>query len=168
MKSDKWLARLLIDLRQFRAPSFERAAEFLESDAALKRLFVHLRASTIRGPVRAWSTFQKWWTASGQERFPKTASDFVRYLTMRAEEPCGPTVITTAIAALKCYEEAAGLEKVDRMSEDPWLQKQVRGLTAELQSGRPVSKQAPKLLLGPWVAIKDAVFDEATPVTLRC
>ena len=104
----------------------------------------------------------------GKKVFPKKASDFVRYLEMRAEEPCGPTVITAANAALKFYEEAAGLEKVDRMSDDPWLQKQVRGLKAELQSGSPVSKQAPRPPVGVLVAMEDAVFDEAAPVTLRC
>ena len=163
-----WLQRLIEILREAGAYSVTMAEGQLNPTAALERLFTNDRASTLGARVRAWMTFAKWWIASGWCGFPDRANDFVRYLEIRAAEPCGATVINSATAALRFMEAAAAIPLGSRTGRDVWLIKQAEGLTAELRKGQAPSRQEPRPPISVLVALENLLMDRSVPPTLRC
>ena len=103
-----------------------------------------LRSTTLRKRVRDARSLVRFLERSHGIAWPRTAEDLLDYILVRAEEPCGKSVLNSLTAAVYFFEEGGGVPAADRLSTDPLIVNTVKGLQKDLaMNGKPL-RPAPR------------------------
>ena len=164
----RWSSELQVILKVLNAPILEELQMALDPDRALDCLTGSFRASTVRGYVRAWQSFQKWLWMVKAKSLRTSAADYIDYIFFRRDEPCGKTIPNTFLQAVKWIENKAGISENLRFSSSMALKAIVERVSAELQGNSPPIKRAPRMFLRISEEMESYILCQGHPVYLRC
>ena len=164
----RWSLELQLILKSLNAPILEELQMALDPERALDCLTGSFRASTVRGYVRAWNSFQKWLWMVKRKRLRTSAADYIDYVFFRRDEPCGKTIPNTFTQAVKWIENKAGLLDDLRFSSSMAFKAIVERISAELQGNSPPIKRAPRMFSRIIEEMESYILCQDRPVYLRC
>ena len=158
------VTRLVEELKRLNLPVVAQAGRSLGGGDRLEYLAAGKRTGTLRRRLGDWARFCKW--LAGQSRadgFP-AARDLLDYQEARAAEPCGKTVLQSALEAVILFETVGGVPPDQRISQDSLVLASVSELSAGLASKRPEDRrQAHYLPVKLVTRLEAMVMDEEQP-----
>ena len=162
-----WSNRLYNLYEQRDAPIARQVDNCLNPGRATMELAGATRYKTLQTYVNHWYRFesflQKWRRCS----WPTSAEDYVDYLHMLADEPCGPSVPESFVMAARFIEKRSGLPAVETFADAP-LVKAVLSRTIELLKGPAgPTKRAPRIPCIVIEALEGLVMDLSASRYLR-
>ncbi len=130
------VTRLAEELVRLQAPVVLELGASRDDLKGLRYLAGGRRAGTLRRRLGDWVRVARWLSTQVFEGQYPTVSAFILYLEARASEPCGPTVLRSAVEALR-YMECLGKIPADvQVSGAQIVMAAAREVTSELESPR--------------------------------
>ena len=164
----KYVDKLIVELKALSLPVVSQAGHSQAGEDRLGYLAGGRRTGTLRRRLGDWARLRKW--LEGQDRasgFP-TALDLLDYLEARAAEPCGKTVLQSAVEAVNFLEMVGAVPAELRISHATLVVAAVEELSSRLESRRHADRrQANYLPVRVLVAWEQAVVGEERTLYLR-
>jgi hypothetical protein len=162
------VTRLVEELKRLNLSVVAQSGPSLGGGDRLAYLAAGKRTGTLRRRLGDWSPLRKW--LAGQSRaegFP-AARDLLDYLEARAAEPCGKTVLQSALEAVIFFETVGGVPQGLKISQDGLVLATVSELSAGLASKRPEDRrQANSLPVKLITWLEATVMDVEQPKYVR-
>lgn len=157
---DRWVGELCQLLTEAETASYKQSLDAMNPEAALRGAAAGYRVRTLRVRLRRWQALRKWLLANYDVVYPRGVQDLLDFLQVRADEPCGPTVLTALSASFAWFEARAGTLPHSRLTALPYYRDQLAELDANLvrDPNRP-AKQAPRLLVSVVCALERHVIN---------
>ena len=164
----KYVDKLVTELKALKLPVVSQAGHSQAGEDRLGYLAGGRRTGTLRRRLGDWARLRKW--LEGQDRaagFPEVR-DLLDYLEARAAEPCGKTVLQSAVEAVNFMETMGSVPAELRISHATLVVAAVEELSSRLGSRRhPDRRQANYLPVRLLVAFERAVVCEDRPAYTR-
>ena len=157
----RYVKRLADELLRLQAPIVRELGATVEEPRGLRYLAAgNNRVSTLRKRLGDWGRIARWVNAQGTVGFPD-AGTFLAYLEARASEPCGRTVLRSALDALQYMKDLGKVPPADQVASTRLAVAAVQELTAGIEGSRGVARrQANYLLVRVVMGFERAVVDE--------
>ena len=126
------------------------------------------RTGTLLRRLGDWTRLRKW--LEGQDPFSGLPAerDLLDYLEARASEPCGKTVLQSAIEAVNFMETVGAVPQELQVSHAALIVAAVEELSSRLVSRRAADRRRSNYLpVAILVALEQAVVEEGRPVYSR-
>ena len=163
----KWSARLAGILAAAKLPAALNSSGQLCELSELKRASKGRRASTLKAHVRYVEGFLAWLSVATGLLWPSSAMDLVKYLEMRAEEPCGRTVPGTIQRAIVFMEAAGEVASCDTIAKQPAVLNMLEELNTTLGAAVRTKRRAWQLPASLVLFWERTVCDESAEVFVR-
>ena len=164
----KYISLLTQEVRVHNLPIVSVAGSALGGGDRLDYLAAGKRTGTLRRRLGDWARLQRWLVGQGLAAGLPSATYLIDYLEARAAEPCGKTVLRSALEAVRFFETVGGTGLDSRVSHSPLVTAAVIELTGKLSSqARGERRQAHYIPVQLIVAMERMVLDDTQAVYVR-
>ena len=159
----RWAKRCEQIARKAQLPLVLRPEVATREDLVARALCRGVRAATLRKRVRDMEQFARYLEAACDRSWPSNPGDVIDYMTARAAEPCGKSVLASMQGALFFFEKGGGVAESVRLSRDPLVLNLLESFQKDLAKGLPPSVAAPREPIALTAAREAYITDTAQP-----
>ena len=134
---------------------------------AIKIVTRGLRVGTLRARGRELRKIRSFLLRSFSTPWPRTMSDLMAYITARASEPCGPSVLANVQGAVYFLERGSGVHPDEMVSKDPLIEGAIAALSQDLAKGRITGRTAPRQPVIFMVYLEATIMDTTERLYVR-
>ena len=164
----KYVDMLVAELKSLKLPVVYQAGHSQAGEDRLGYLAGGRRTGTLRRRLGDWARLRKWLEVQDRATGFPEVRDLLDYLEARAAEPCGKTVLQSAVEAVNFLETVGSVPAELRISHATLVVAAVEELSSRLGSRRhPDRRQANYLPVELLVAFERAVVCEERPAYTR-
>ena len=160
---DVWSTRLFHIYEAKDAPVARQISGCLNPGRATLEIAGATRPRTLKLYIQHWSRFESYLEKSVRKSWPSCPEDYINYIHMLADEPCGPTVPESFIMAARFVERKSDLPTAEVFADSPLVKAVLMRTVEKLRGPTGPTKRAPRFPSVMIEALEGLVLDASAP-----
>jgi len=154
-----WSRRLYSLLEQRQAPIIKQIDSCLNPGRAVVELAGSTRPRTLKSYIGHWYRFTDFLSRVKSKQWPEDVGDYIDYIHMLVDEPCGASVPEAFLMAARFIEMKSGLAESEKFSSAPLVKAVVQRAAEKLRGPEGPTRRAPRIPAVVIEALEGLVMD---------